>query len=339
MTDPRTYILESLKNGFCPSPEVTKLIACFGLLAPSTHNTQPWSLQLTSTSIVVLPNLERAIPVADPDNRYLYISCGTLIANMLAALEALKIKYSYDQNQSDKNFNAIITINLPKKLKLDPANTMINALLVRQNYRGFFLATSASVPFLPNLYNKKDIKLKVTEDRADINELARLTANGLQTAYSNPEFRREISVYINPNNSKRKIGLHGYSLRMTLLQSQIIPRLMKRINIGKKLAKINHKSFIKSSAVCLISIPKTIDGSNQWVEVGLLMERYMIFLNQQGWQTSIYVASLERNDEKNKVKEIFKIAKTDEPQILFTIGKAPDRLPESARLPLEAFLA
>ncbi|MCG3754150.1 hypothetical protein [Amycolatopsis sp. Poz14] len=57
-------------------------------LAPSTHNTQPWLFSSGPAGIEVHADLDRTLPVADPDRRELLLSCGAALFNLRTAIHA-----------------------------------------------------------------------------------------------------------------------------------------------------------------------------------------------------------------------------------------------------------
>lgn len=56
--------------------------------APSGHNTQSWLFRVGEDRIEILPDLDRALPVVDPDHRELFISLGCAAENLYMAAEA-----------------------------------------------------------------------------------------------------------------------------------------------------------------------------------------------------------------------------------------------------------
>src|SRR5687767_5158027 len=52
----------------------------YAILAPSGHNTQPWLFKITKNNMIELyADRSRALPVVDPDDRELTISCGAAL--------------------------------------------------------------------------------------------------------------------------------------------------------------------------------------------------------------------------------------------------------------------
>ncbi|UMP04463.1 Acg family FMN-binding oxidoreductase [Amycolatopsis sp. EV170708-02-1] len=59
------------------------------MLAPSTHNTQPWLFRCTGTGIELHADPRRILPVTDPDGRELVLSCGAALFTLRTAIHAL----------------------------------------------------------------------------------------------------------------------------------------------------------------------------------------------------------------------------------------------------------
>lgn len=55
------------------------------VLAPSSHNTQPWRFRIGEKSIELWADRRRALPVNDPFDRELLISCGCALLNLRVA--------------------------------------------------------------------------------------------------------------------------------------------------------------------------------------------------------------------------------------------------------------
>ncbi|WP_370961629.1 hypothetical protein [Amycolatopsis sp. cg9] len=74
--------------GLLDSDQVKSVIGA-AVLAPSTHNTQPWRFRCTRAGIELHADPDRALPVADADQRELLLSCGAALFNLRTAIHAL----------------------------------------------------------------------------------------------------------------------------------------------------------------------------------------------------------------------------------------------------------
>ena len=55
--------------------------------APSSHNTQPWLFRTDGDVIELWADRTRALPVNDPEDRELLISCGCALLNLRLSAE------------------------------------------------------------------------------------------------------------------------------------------------------------------------------------------------------------------------------------------------------------
>ena len=65
-----------------------KALVAAAVRAPSSHNTAPWWFRCAGESIELYPDRTRALPVNDPFDRELTISCGAALVNLRVAGEA-----------------------------------------------------------------------------------------------------------------------------------------------------------------------------------------------------------------------------------------------------------
>lgn len=59
----------------------------YAILAPSSHNSQPWKFNVQATAIELYADRSRALPTIDPSHRELAISCGAALFNLRVAAE------------------------------------------------------------------------------------------------------------------------------------------------------------------------------------------------------------------------------------------------------------
>ena len=67
------------------APETVDAILRAAVQAPSSHNTQPWIFAVTPGVIHLRADRTRGLPVNDPDDRELVMSCGAALFNLRVA--------------------------------------------------------------------------------------------------------------------------------------------------------------------------------------------------------------------------------------------------------------
>jgi hypothetical protein len=67
-------------------PEKARFAVAYAILAPSSHNTQPWRFAIVDDELLVCADRSRSLAVIDPFDRELVISCGAALFNLRVVL-------------------------------------------------------------------------------------------------------------------------------------------------------------------------------------------------------------------------------------------------------------
>jgi hypothetical protein len=65
----------------------------YAILAPSSHNSQPWLFRINAMDVELFADRRRALPTVDPQQRELTISCGAALFNLRIAAEYFGHEY------------------------------------------------------------------------------------------------------------------------------------------------------------------------------------------------------------------------------------------------------
>lgn len=297
----------------------------YAILAPSTHNTQPWKFAVRANSCSFFLDSSLRLPQADPKGRDAYISMGCCIENFILAASYFgmhcQIRY-FPEGETGPVAEVTLDEKFHEKKVPDPSfKNAVRTIVRRVNARGIF--EKKMIPRLildairSNIaaYLQEGLRLDCLQEPEKITSVAALTAKGLQAAYRRPIFRKEMSQWMHHSLTQRRDGLPGYSLAMPFALSFLIPTLVRFFNIGALLGKLNYRSLASAPMVCVISANE--ENPLAWLKVGRLAQRLMIELNAGGISTSIFVASIEMGFSR----EIQNLLETKaRPQFLFAAG-------------------
>ena len=233
-------------------PDRIKFLLRFAILAPSTHNSQPWLFKIKEDSCEIYYDPGLKIPNGDPENRDLFISIGCAIENLVITSSYYKVFGSIEYKLSDAStlvaevfFNDLEGTSTSD----DNLRPLVQTILKRVNARGIFKPEPVPKDVYENVFSEVsrdydigNIDIKFISGQ-QMNNLAKLTAKGLQLAYKSKPFRLEMSGWFRNSFTRRKDGLPGYALKMPTLVSFFFPTLVKYKDVGAKLASLNERSI------------------------------------------------------------------------------------------------
>ncbi|HSX58246.1 MAG TPA: ThiF family adenylyltransferase, partial [Candidatus Saccharimonadales bacterium] len=176
--------------------EQIKFLLNYAIMAPSTHNTQPWKFKIEGNKIHVFVDPERALPISDPTKRQAFLSLGTLITNLEIA--AGHLGFSVEKSEfptSDQNLVATFTLKKgsPKPNELFPS--IKDRLSNRSEYNKKPLETGL-VAKINQLNSDSELELKVITEEKTISEISDLIFEGTKQMMAYKEFREELSDWL-----------------------------------------------------------------------------------------------------------------------------------------------
>ncbi len=306
--------------------ERCKFLLNYAVLAPSTHNSQPWLFKITDNSCKIYYDPSKALEYADPIKRDLFISIGCCVENFLISAKYFKMfdGLNYDFQNDDNLVVEIFLKENNQNLVDDNYLELLEAIQNRYNARGFFDKSSLGLEEIESLTDKassqvdlpKQIEITCLSEQGKIADIADLTAEGIKIANNNINFRKEFNNWFHSSYTKKKYGIPGFAVNMPGVLSLFIPTLAKFFNLGKILAKLNSKSIESSQYIFVFSSKQS--GKSDWLSVGMVCQRLMLELVSKGLQNSIFAASIEMGNLNKKLKEI--ISLNTEPHFLFVSG-------------------
>ncbi len=299
----------------------------YGVMAPSTHNTQPWKFSISNDGVEIYLDQTRMLPQADPHMRDAFISIGCLIENISIAATAKGYNAQVGiYNPELNSTKPVTTISFSKNgdSAETPSRALFDTIPKRVNSRGLFtkevIPLSAIESEITSMthdgYFAMHSVTMVTE-QSQLNSIAQLTEEGIVEAHHSDAFREEMSHWMPPALSKRKNGLQWYSLHMPFSLSFFIAKIIKKKDMGHVLAK-KSADCVRSAQVGL-AFTANEENPATWMAVGRSAEHLMLFIQSLGFHTSIYVGGIEIG---NRAKDFAQLLGGEgKPQFFFVAGK------------------
>jgi nitroreductase len=305
-------------------------------LAPSGHNTQPWKFSHSANVIRILPDLERRLPVVDPDDHALYISLGCALENLIIAGSREGYDSRIEYFPTDE-IRECIRIQFQEHEPPEEAE-LFDSIFTRQSNRSRYNGKAIPDDHIAQLVNvtvSDSIEVRlIRTTEPEIEPIIRFVAEANIAQFSDREFMNELLSWI--RFSKHEIQSKRDGLTANVMGFPNIPRwlgtlILKLFAKPKSEAKKSER-MIRSSSALLLFIA---DGNDKrhWIELGRSFQRIVLTATKLG----IAHAHMNMPVEVVAVRE--KLAKylgiTDKyPLLLIRLGYAPD-VPRSPRRTLE----
>jgi len=255
--------------------------------APSGHNSQPWWFETTTHSIVISPNLDKALPAVDSQHRELFISLGCALENLCT--KATELHYQTEVILSEEG---VITVGLHKSNTVvsDPLAAMIDK---RQTNRSVYENRQIDPILLQRLIERvyqgqasteRQVKLYTfAKDTPPFETLTQVVLQGNTVQMGDPAFKSELLSWIRFNKKHAESTHDGLSY--AVLGAPNLPRWVTEPIVKASLkAKTQNKTDLKkiqsSSHLVLLTTDK--NDIQTWIQTGRILERFLLLLTQAG---------------------------------------------------------
>ncbi|WP_137178840.1 Acg family FMN-binding oxidoreductase [Roseomonas sp. AR75] len=323
----------------CTDPaDRLRFLLTYAVLAPSSHNTQPWRFRLHGGArLDLLADRERALPVVDPDDRELTISCGAALANLRCAAAALgeALEVAALPDPAEPDLLARITARGP----CPPAARMarlLRAITARHTSRQAFepepVPATLREEAIAAAEQDGDTWLHWVESPAQRQAIARLVAEGDRVQMADPAFRQELARWIRSRHSGTQDGISAAGFGLPDLLSGGMALLLRRFDLGDGQAARDAALAEGAPALAVLATPG--DTPRDWLAAGEALERMLLTLTAGGLSASYLNQAVEVPALRLRLAATVGAAV---PQLLLRIGRG-ERPSPSARRPVAAVL-
>jgi len=237
----------------------------YAILAPSSHNTQPWLFNVREFEIRIYADTSRWLKVADPEQRELYISLGCALENLLVAAEYFGFGHEVVLCGPDDHDGPAAIVNLIPGGGASGwrAPEMLDAILARTtNYRSYESRAipEETVQRLRGCCHEDGVGLALVDDPQLRREVHELVVHADARLFADPAWREELGHWIGR-------GAFGSPWLMAKLGQLAVTYL----NTGRSTAR--RDAEVLMSAPVFGVLGATMDDRASRIRVGQVFER------------------------------------------------------------------
>ena len=300
----------------------------YAILAPSSHNSQPWTFEVRGDEIRIAADESRWLDAADPDKRELYISVGCAVENCCVAAE----RFGFDPQvayHDPESADHVATVTLGEG---EPANprpaALFDALTTRATSHDVFdtepLAAGARER-LESLVREDDVTCHLVDDPELKDAISELQAEADRRQMDDPEYRAELGHWIGNG-----------ALGSSWLAARVGQLVVTHLDIGNREAAKN--SQLVQSAPVVAVLTTAADDPTARVRTGQAFERMALLASTEDVAVHPMSQTLERPEMRERLERRLPDG-AGRPQHLVRLGYADGEPEHTPRWPLETFLA
>lgn len=306
-------------------PQLQALVQA-ATLAPSSHNTQPWLFRLTGTVIELLADRTRALPVNDPDDRELTISCGCALFNLRVAAAAAGLQAHVEPWPDAADADLLARVHL-SPTDAQPADAALQAAMgERRTYRERFATTAVDPVALRSLVDAvhgEAATLAVLDTAEQRLGAAALVAEGDAVQWANPSWRRELAAWMHPRR-------RGDGLTLPALAIPVAQMVVRTFDMGHGVAAKDRQLADESPVLAVLFTASEMPSD--WLAAGQALQRLLLVGVQLGLQASYLNQPVQVAALRPKLQQL--TGRPGYAQLLLRIGTPKQVKPAAPRRPL-----
>ncbi|HOY58048.1 MAG TPA: nitroreductase family protein [Verrucomicrobiota bacterium] len=303
----------------------------YAILAPSSHNTQPWLFRINAMDVELFADRRRALRVIDPSDRELTISCGAALYNLRMAAEYFGHKYevSLFPNPEFPDLLARLRLGLSGETSSDDV-LVFHAIAQRRTNRKAFRPDPVPTELLAELESLTQTEgawlsaYAVEEVR---NAVADLVAQADRMQWADKAFREELARWVRTKAESHSDGLPVHDLGIKDWMSFAGPALIRTFDRGGGQAARDREVATHSPVLAVLWTPE--DNAPTWLNTGQALQSLLLHARSENLWASFLNQPIEIPELRAQLASMLGLA--GYPQILLRLGYGEETPPSPRR--------
>lgn len=330
LLDPWTEAIDAFPLGGSARQKALAALR-FAVLAPSSHNTQPWLFRVSDQAIELWLDRSRGLPVADPEDRELTLSCGAALYHLRLALTTFGVGHAVQllPDADDPDLAARIALSgdiQPSELERE----LFRQIPLRRTNRFPFDPAPLPGTLVRELVHAAEAEgawAAMVEDEEDKGWLADLIAAADRRQLADKRFRRELAAWTRPNASHRGDGIPGYGLGLGTVASMGAPLVIRTFDMGHGRAAHDRDLALGSPALAVLGTRD--DSPVELLRGGAALARMLLLARVSGVFASYLNQPVEVEELRPEVERLVQAA--GRAQLILRLGRGHPVAPTPRR--------
>jgi hypothetical protein len=318
--------------------EKARFAVRYAILAPSSHNTQPWQFVVTEQHLLVCADRTRSLANIDPFDRELTISCGAALFDLRVAFARFGVPVEIDTFPRAIEPDVLAEFTFPSSgPRLPDLSDLFDMIVRRATNRGAFRDEAVPedlIACMTAAAAAEGVDVGFARSVDERKRVAAPIADADRRQFDDPRFRRELASWIHP--SRADDGMPAFSQGIGPLSGAATPiaaMALRTFDLGNGVAAAHEQLARGSPLLVAFSTPR--DDPEAWLSAGQGLQRLLLVSERAGYAASYLNQPIEVPELRGELAKAMALA--GYPQILLRIGRgAPVR--HSPRRPLDDVL-
>ncbi|MFO7960633.1 MAG: nitroreductase family protein [Nitriliruptoraceae bacterium] len=303
----------------------------YAVLAPSGHNTQPWQFRIVDDVLELWADRSRGLPVVDPEDRELVISCGAALFHLRAAGQAHGLRLIVEVLPEGPRSDLLARVGPDGTQGTIPdVDELVAAIPRRRTNRAAFEDRPVPPSLLERLTGEvveEGARLAAVRDSDTQHRIAELVADGDRRQMADRRFRRELAAWLRPNTSSAPDGLRGHGFGFPDIMSHLGPLVMRTFDLGNSQAAKDEE--IAAGAPALVAVCTDRDDPEAWLATGQALARLLLRVHASELWASYLNQPIEVEELRSELADL--LGQCPHPQLLLRLGYGPMPQPQPRR--------